>query len=68
MALMPALAAAQPAAPEPPVALTWHRVTPAVVEGKGWTDTAGDFDRFPARAKDDVPDAVWELSQQSAGP
>ncbi|BCS31915.1 hypothetical protein TBR22_A11180 [Luteitalea sp. TBR-22] len=66
-ALIPALAVAQPADPAPPAALTWHRVTPAVVEGKGWTDTAGDFDRFPKRAKDDVPEAVWELSRQSAG-
>lgn len=65
--LMPAAAAAQPPATEPPVAMRWHAVTPAVVEGKGWTDTDGDFDRFPARAKAIVREPVWELSRHSTG-
>lgn len=66
-ALVPAAVAAQPRDVEPPVALQWHTVTPASVEGKGWTDTEGDFDRFPSRAKDDVREAVWALSRHSAG-
>jgi lysophospholipase L1-like esterase len=67
VALAPCLAAAQPGDAESPGDVQWHAVTPAVVEGKGWTDTEGDFDRFPARAKDDVRKAVWDLSRQSAG-
>src|SRR5690606_2483623 len=58
---------AQPDEAEDFGAVRWHTVTPAVIEGKAWTDTDGDFDRFPARAKDDVRKAVWELSRQSAG-
>lgn len=67
VALAPALAPAQPSATEPPVVLRWHTVTPAVVEGKGWPDTESDFDRFPARARDDVREPVWDLSRHSAG-
>ena len=67
LALAPAVAAAQPSAAESPVALRWHRATPAVVDGKGWADTEGDFDRFPARAKDELRKPVWDLSQHSAG-
>ncbi len=67
VALAPAAAWAQPIDTEPAVALRWHTVTPAVVEGKGWTDTEGDFDRFPARARDDVRTPVWDLSRHSAG-
>ena len=66
-ALVPVVATAQPTDPEPPVAMRWHAVTPAVVEGKGWTDTDGDFDRFPARAKDEVRKPVWDLSRHAAG-
>lgn len=63
----PGSAIAQPADAEPPVTMRWHAVTPAVIEGKGWTDTEGDFDRFPARARDAVREAVWSLSRQSTG-
>ncbi len=66
--LAPATADAQTGDPEAPQAdLRWHAVTPAMVEGKGWSDTEDDFDRFPARAKDQVRTAVWGLSRQSAG-
>lgn len=65
--LVPAAAAAQPPESEPAVPMRWHAVTPAVIEGKGWTDTAGDFDRFPARAKDIVREPVWALSRHSTG-
>ena len=65
--LTPAVAAAQATDAEPPVSVKWHTVTPAVVEGKGWTDTAGDFDRLPARAESIVRKPVWSLSRHSSG-
>ena len=34
---------------------------------KGWRDTEHDFDRLPAKAKDVVREAVWDLSRHSAG-
>jgi lysophospholipase L1-like esterase len=37
------------------------------VEGKGFTDTEGDYDRLPARAKGVVRPPVWYLSKDSAG-
>jgi lysophospholipase L1-like esterase len=67
VALAPAAAWAQPIDTQPAVALRWHTVAPALVEGKGWADTEGDFDRFPARARDDVRPPVWDLSRHSAG-
>ena len=67
VALVPCVATAQTSDADAGGAVRWHTVTPAVIEGKGWTDTEGDFDRFPARAKDDVRKAVWDLSRQSAG-
>lgn len=67
VALVAARATAQPADTDPPVAVRWHAVTPGVVEGKGWSDTAADFDRFPARARDVVRQPVWDLSRHSAG-
>lgn len=42
-------------------------MTGADVEGKGWRDTASDFDRFPARAESGVRSAVWSLSRNSTG-
>src|SRR5437773_1488332 len=37
------------------------------VEGQGWKDIKAPFDRLPAKAEGKVPDAVWNLSRQSAG-
>ncbi len=72
--LLPAASAAQPGDDEPPMptaaeeqAVRWHTVTPAMVEGKAWTDTKGDFDRFPARAEGVVRRPVWSLSRHSSG-
>jgi len=45
----------------------WHDARTLTIEGKGWTDTASDYDRLPARAKDIVREAVWNLSHHSAG-
>ncbi|MBM3500466.1 MAG: hypothetical protein FJX74_17550, partial [Armatimonadetes bacterium] len=45
----------------------WTDVRTLTVEGQGWTGTEAPFDRFPAKAKGVVPDAVWSLSRSSAG-
>lgn len=66
LALTPAALSAQPTTPDP-VAVRWHPVTRAVVEGQGWPDTERDFDRLPARAKNVVREAVWDLSRHSTG-
>jgi lysophospholipase L1-like esterase len=47
--------------------LTWHAVTPANIEGQGWTDVQSPFDRLPARAEGLVRPPVWDLSHNSAG-
>ena len=47
--------------------LSWHDVRDWGVEGRGFDDTENYFDRLPARAKPIVRDAVWILSQDSAG-
>jgi lysophospholipase L1-like esterase len=47
--------------------LTWHAVTPANIEGQGWTDVKAPFDRLPARAEGEVRPPVWNLSHNSAG-
>jgi lysophospholipase L1-like esterase len=47
--------------------LAWHDVTEWGVEGKGWQETARYFDRLPAKAKNLVRPAVWNLSRHSAG-
>lgn len=45
----------------------WHDVKSWGVEGKGWTETARFFDRFPAKSEAAIPKAVWNLSRHSAG-
>jgi lysophospholipase L1-like esterase len=45
----------------------WHEVEQAHIEGQGWTDTDGPFDRLPARAKSLVREPVWNLSRDSSG-
>lgn len=54
VAVAPCVATAQSSDVQSAVDVQWHTVTSAVIDGKGWTDTEGDFDRFPARAKDGV--------------
>ncbi|MBP7461595.1 MAG: SGNH/GDSL hydrolase family protein [Candidatus Delongbacteria bacterium] len=36
-------------------------------EGQGWTETAAPYDRLPSKAKSQVRDELWTLSQHSAG-
>ncbi len=59
----------EPVAVEPTVAdgFKWYDATQWPVENKGWTDVDRYFARFPARSKGVVTDAVWNLSQHSAG-
>lgn len=52
---------------DPESGLNWVDVRAFQIEGRGWTDTARPFARFPAKAKGVVRDPVWELSQHSAG-
>jgi len=37
------------------------------LEGQGWTDTGGDYDRLPSKAEGVVRPPVWNLSRHSAG-
>jgi lysophospholipase L1-like esterase len=45
----------------------WYDIRDLGVEGRGYSDTLHDFDRFPGRAEPMVPAPVWELSHCSAG-
>jgi lysophospholipase L1-like esterase len=52
---------------EPESDLLWYDARQLVVEGKGWTDTEGFYERLPARAKPKVPEMVWTLGKRTAG-
>lgn len=45
----------------------WRDANSLEIEGKGWVDTAGSFDRLPDSAQSKVSGAVWHLSKHSAG-
>lgn len=45
----------------------WRDATSLEVEGKGWTNTAGPFDRLPDSAQNKVGQAAWNQSKDSAG-
>ncbi|MEA2062828.1 MAG: SGNH/GDSL hydrolase family protein [Gemmatimonadota bacterium] len=47
--------------------VAWYDVRLLTVEGKGWEDTEGYYDRLPARARALVREPVWDLSRNSAG-
>lgn len=47
--------------------LLWYDARALTVEGKGWRDTQGFFERLPARAEGKVTDDVWRLSKHTAG-
>lgn len=48
-------------------AIRWTDIRTLGVEGQGWADTKGPFDRLPARAEGIVREPVWQLSRHSAG-
>jgi len=48
-------------------AVKWRAATSFEVEGKGWAQTAGPFDRLPDSATNKVSRTAWGLSKHSAG-
>jgi len=46
---------------------TWVDGAALCVEGRGWRDTEGPFDRLPARAKGRVREVIWNLSRHTTG-
>lgn len=65
--LAPSAAFAQEDETPDPITYRWHAVTPAVIEGQAWRDTASPFDRFPGRAMKELREPVWHLSRNSTG-
>jgi len=59
--------AKDPATTLPVEELAWHDVRALGVEGKGWADTEGFYDRLPGKARGVVRESVSELSRHSAG-
>ena len=53
--------------PDPEGKLVWYDGTLLDMEGRGWADAESPYDRLPARAKEKVRKAVWNLSRCSAG-
>ena len=47
--------------------LLWYDAQRLCVEGMGWPDEAGAYQRFPERAEARVDELVWHLSRHSAG-
>jgi hypothetical protein len=47
--------------------MRWHDASSLEIEGRGWADTAGPFERLPDSAKSKATPAVWGLSKDSAG-
>ena len=47
--------------------IRWHDASSLTVEGQGWTETESAYDRLPAKAREQVREAVWNLSRHSAG-
>lgn len=47
--------------------IKWYNATQFEIEGKGWAQTAGPFDRLPDSAKSKVAQHVWDLSKDSSG-
>jgi len=58
-----ALPSGSTAAPE----IQWRDGASLEVEGKGWNQTAGPFDRLPDSARGKVSKSAWGLSKDSAG-
>ena len=69
VALGATLRAQEPVEVEPTVedGFAWYDATKWPVENKAFEDVDRYFARFPSRAKGKVTDAVWGLSQHSAG-
>lgn len=46
---------------------SWYDIRELGLEGKGWNETKDPYDRLPGQAEGRVSEAVWKLSQHSAG-
>lgn len=47
--------------------MQWRDAASFEIEGRGWIQTAGPFDRLPDSARAKVNSTAWKLSAQSAG-
>lgn len=47
--------------------IKWCNATTLEVEGKGWVNTSGPFDRLPDEAQAIINTSAWGLSKNSAG-
>lgn len=45
----------------------WRDAASLEIEGRGWAQTAGPFDRLPESARDKVSPTAWQLSKETAG-
>jgi hypothetical protein len=52
---------------EPGEGLQWFDATSVGLEGQGWEDSFTPYHRMPKKAEGNVPPAVWNLSNHSAG-
>jgi lysophospholipase L1-like esterase len=67
LALGLAMAACAAQAAPSDASIRWQDASDLTVEGRGWTDNASFYNRFPARAKAVVRPELWGLSTNSAG-
>ena len=47
--------------------LRWHDARALTVEGRGWSETKGFYDRLPSKSEGVVRPPIWNLSQNSSG-
>lgn len=47
--------------------IKWIDAKTIKVEGKGWQETEGNFDRFPLKAKEILPNGLFDAGQQTPG-
>jgi hypothetical protein len=47
--------------------LFWHDARELTLEGRGWNDAPGPYDRLPPRAEGKVHELDWRFSKHSAG-
>jgi 6-phosphogluconolactonase len=52
---------------DPDGTTVWYDCKLLTVDGKGWKNTEAYYDRLPAKARDTVRTAVWNLSRHTAG-
>ena len=45
----------------------WYDIGQLPLEGKGWPETAGPFQRLPASAEGRIPEEVWVRGETAAG-